>query len=204
MPAAPACMCSTIAEPVPAARYIWTIVFILAAASGARAQQKPPETFARGAWNFQLAAHTAFEIWNYNGNHEELYGFVPGLSYGVSEGVAAVVTFPMYYVDQRGVNAALQGITFGLRSRLYRRGGVTIYFDVDVGWSYADTRTPPRGTRFNYLALGTVGAVVPIARGLDLMTGVRLLHLSNNGIAGRDRNPDIEALGLQIGILRRF
>jgi hypothetical protein len=36
------------------------------------------------------------------------------------------------------------------------------------------------------------------------MTGVRLIHVSNNGLAGRDRNPDIEALGLQVGILRRF
>ena len=191
---------------MPAARFISTIAFILAAAPAARGQQQPlpVDPFERGAWNFQLAGHAAFETWNYNGNHEELYGFVPGLSYGLSDAVAAVVTFPMYYVDQRGVDAPLQGITFGLRSRLYRRGAVSIYFDVDVGWSYADTYTPPRGTRFNYLALGTVGAIVPIARGIDLMTGVRLIHVSNNGLAGRDRNPDIEALGLQIGILRRF
>jgi hypothetical protein len=191
---------------VPAARFIWTIVFILAAAPGARGQQQPlpADPFERGAWNFQLAGHAAFEIWNYNGNHEELYGFVPGVSYGISDAVAAVVTFPMYWVNQRGVDAPLQGITFGLRSRLYRRGLVSIYFDVDVGWSYADTYTPPRGTRFNYLALGTVGAMVPIGRGIDLMTGVRLIHVSNNGLAGRDRNPDIEALGLQIGVLRRF
>ena len=162
------------------------------------------DPFARGAWNFQLAAHAAFEIWNYNGNHEEMYGFVPGISYGLSDAVAAVVTFPMYYVDQRGVDAALQGITFGLRSRVYRRGRASIFFDFDVGVSYADTYTPPRGTRFNYLALGTIGAIVRVRRGLDVMAGARLAHVSNNGLAGRDRNPDIEALGLQIGVLRRF
>lgn len=190
---------------MPAARFIWTIVFILTAVSGARGQQQePPDTFSRGAWNFQLAAASAFEIWNYNGNHEEMYGFVPGLSYGLSDAVALVVAFPMYYVDQRGVDAGLQGITMGLRSRVYRRGRMSFYFDVEVGWSYADTYTPPRGTRFNYLALGTVGAMLPLRRDLDLMAGARLIHLSNNGLAGRDRNPDIEALGLQIGILRRF
>ena len=190
---------------MPAARSIWTLLFVTAFASPAAAQRAVPAgTFDRGAWNFQLAAHSAFEIWNYNGNHEELYGFVPGISYGLSDAVAAVVTFPMYYVDQRGVDAALQGITFGLRSRLYERNGAALFFDFDVGVSYADTLTPPRGTRFNYLALGTIGVIVPIARGIDLMTGARLIHVSNNGLAGRDRNPDIEALGLQIGILRRF
>jgi hypothetical protein len=190
-------------RPVP---HFLLALFLLGGAAPAAAQSERAldDPFARGAWNFQLAAHAAFEIWNYNGNHEELYGFVPGLSYGLSDAVAAVVTLPMYYVDQRGVNAALQGVTFGLRSRLYRRGRISIYFDFDVGVSYADTYTPPRGTRFNYLALGSAGTIVRLTRGLDLLTGVRLIHVSNNGLAGRDRNPDIEALGLQIGVLRRF
>ncbi|MDQ3070963.1 MAG: acyloxyacyl hydrolase [Acidobacteriota bacterium] len=164
----------------------------------------PDDPFLRRSWNFQLASHAAAEIWNYNGNHEEMYGFVPGISYGVSDAVAAVVSFPMYYVDQRGVNASLVGVTFGLRSRLYRRGRMSVYFDFDVGISAADTYTPPRGTRFNYLALGTIGVMVPIGPGLQLMAGLRLAHLSNNGLAGRERNPDIEALGPQIGVLRRF
>lgn len=186
--------------------YFLVALFLLGGAAPAAAQRERPldDPFARGAWSFQLAAHAAFEIWNYNGNHEELYGFAPGLSYGLSDAVAAVVTLPMYYVDQRGVNAALQGVTFGLRSRLYRRGRISVYFDFDVGVSYADTYTPPRGTRFNYLALGSAGAIVRVTRGLDLLAGVRLIHVSNNGLAGRDRNPDIEALGLQIGVLRRF
>ena len=198
-------MCSTITERVPSARFLLTAVCLLTALpASAQTERQWDDPFARGAWNFQLAAHSAFEIWNYNGNHEEMYGFVPGLSYGLSDAVAAVLTFPMYYVNQRGVDAALQGITFGLRSRLYRRGRASIFFDFDVGWSYADTYTPPRGTRFNYLALGSVGTIVRMKRGLDLMAGVRLIHVSNNGLAGRHRNPDIEALGLQLGVLRRF
>jgi hypothetical protein len=164
----------------------------------------PDDPFARGSWHLQLASHAAVEIWNYNGNHEEIFGLVPGVSYGLSDAVAAVVTFPMYYVDQRGVDAAFQGLTFGLRSRVFRRGRLSVFFDFDVGISYADTYTPPRGTRFNYLALGTIGVIVPIRRDLQLMAGVRLAHVSNNGLAGRDRNPDIEALGPQIGILKRF
>jgi hypothetical protein len=187
-------------------RTILLIAAILAVTPPARAQEspRPDDPFRIGSWNFQLAAHSAFEVWNYNANHEEMYGFTPGFTYGLSDAVAAVITFPMYYVDQRGVDAALQGITFGLRSRLYRRGAVSVFFDFDVGVSYADTYTPPRGTRFNYLALGSVGVMFPLTNGLQLMTSLRLAHLSNNGIAGRHRNPDIEALGPQIGVLRRF
>lgn len=194
---------------MPSARDIALLVLLAAAARPAAAQtasgpEPADDPFKRGSWNFQLAGHAAFEIWNYNGNHEEIYAFVPGLTYGLSDAVAAVIAFPLAYVDQRGIDAAFQGITFGLRSRLYRRGKLSIFFDFDVGVSYADTYTPPRGTRFNYLALGSIGAMVPIGRGLQLMGSVRLAHVSNNGIAGRDRNPDIEALGPQIGVLRRF
>jgi len=191
---------------VPAARHILIAVLLAAGAGAPAAAQSAPldDPFERGAWNFQLAGHAAFEIWNYNGNHEEIYGFVPGISYGLSDAVAAVVAFPMAYVDQRGVDAALQGITFALRSRVYRRGRASLYFDFEVGVSYADTYTPPRGTRFNYLAVGTVGIITPIRRGLDVMAGAKLIHVSNNGLSGRDRNPDIEALGVQAGILRRF
>ena len=46
--------------------------------------------------------------------------------------------------------------------------------------------------------------MMPIRDGLQLMAGLRLAHVSNNGLAGRDRNPDIEAPGPQIGVLRRF
>ena len=172
--------------------------------SAQHADPPAPDPFERGSWHFQLASHAAFELWNYNGNQEEIYAFVPGVSYGVSDGIAAFVTFPGAYVDQRGVDAAFQGVTFGLRSRVYRFGRTTVFLDFDVGVSYADTFTPPRGTRFNYLALGTIGVIRPIRRDLYLMAGARLIHLSNNGLAGRDRNPDIEALGPQIGILRRF
>lgn len=192
---------------MPAVRH-FLIALVLAAAAGATASAQTAaqldDPFLRGAWNFQLAGHAAFEIWNYNGNHEEIYGFVPAVSYGLSDSVAAVVAFPMAYVAQRGVDAALQGMTFALRSRVYRRGRASVYVDFEVGVSYADTYTPPRGTRFNYLAIGTVGIITPIRRGLDLMAGATLIHVSNNGLAGRDRNPDIEALGLRAGILRRF
>jgi hypothetical protein len=40
--------------------------------------------------------------------------------------------------------------------------------------------------------------------GTHLLTGVKLVHVSNNGLAGRARNPDIEAVGARIAVLTRF
>jgi hypothetical protein len=34
--------------------------------------------------------------------------------------------------------------------------------------------------------------------------GLRWVHVSNNSLAGRDRNPDIEAIGPTIGVLFGF
>jgi hypothetical protein len=43
-----------------------------------------------------------------------------------------------------------------------------------------------------------------VAPRTQLLVGLRWVHVSNNGIAGRQRNPDIEALGPQLGLLLGF
>jgi hypothetical protein len=45
---------------------------------------------------------------------------------------------------------------------------------------------------------------VRLRPGTHLLAGLRWIHVSNNGLAGRDRNPDIEAIGPQMGILISF
>jgi hypothetical protein len=166
--------------------------------------QAQDDPFARRAWNLQLSGHGAVETWNYNISREELWSIVPGFTYGVREGLALTATLPMYYVEQRGANAWLIGATIGLRGRLYRRARVSVFWEVDVGVSKAETYTPPRGTRFNYLALGGGGATVRLRPGTHLLAGLRWIHVSNFGLAGRDRNPDIEAVGPQIGVVIAF
>jgi hypothetical protein len=37
-----------------------------------------------------------------------------------------------------------------------------------------------------------------------VLGGITWVHVSNNGLAGRDRNPDIEAVGPRFGILLGF
>ena len=80
----------------------------------------------------------------------------------------------------------------------------SLFVEFDIGISEADTITPPRGTRVNYLALGGAGGTFALGRRLHLLGVIRWVHVSNGGREGRSRNPDIEAVGPQIGVLIPF
>jgi hypothetical protein len=162
------------------------------------------DPFARRGWHLELGGHGALETWNYNGSHEEMYGPRAGLTYGLGNGIAFIAGWPLYYVSQRGVDGYLFGATFGLRGRVYRRGRMSAFLEFELGISESDTAVPPRGTRFNYLVLGGAGATVRLRSGLHLLSGLKWVHVSNNGLAGRDRNPDIEAVGPHAAVLIRF
>lgn len=162
------------------------------------------DAFAKGAWHRELGVHGAIETWNYNVSHETLVGATVGLSYGLGKGVALVLSAPLYYVEQRTPDAWLLGFTWGGRWRVLERRRASLFLEGEVGVSRAEHDVPPGGTRFNYLALGTVGVTTKLRRDTHLLAGLKLVHVSNNGIAGRSRNPDIEAIGPRIAILTRF
>jgi hypothetical protein len=183
----------------------------LCALSGpaAHAQTPPPaaaadDAFAARAWHAELGTFGGLEAWNYNGSHEELSAIVPGFGYGLGRGVVLVGRALVGYVGQRGPDGFVLGATIGARGRLLRRPRWSLFWEGDVGISQADTYVPRRGTRFNYLAIGGIGATVPLQSRLHLLSGLRLIHLSNGGLAGRDRNPDIEAIGVHLGVLVEF
>jgi opacity protein-like surface antigen len=175
-------------------------------ASAQRAAPPPSadDPFARRGWHLELGGRGALEAWNYNISHEELFGIAPGLTYGLRNGLVLTLSWPLTYVSQRGVDAYVMGATFGVRERIYRRRRWSLFLGGELGVSEADTIVPPRGTRFNYLAQGTVGATVRLARGLHALAGIELTHVSNGGHAGRNRNPDIEAIGPRVGVLMGF
>jgi hypothetical protein len=182
---------------------------ILALGSPAAAQRAPApapaaDPFERRGWHLELAAHGALEAWNYNISHEELVGVVPAITYGLGRGLVLTGSWPMYFVSQRGSDAYLVGGTFGLRARLYRRERWAAFLEMKVGVSGADTYVPPRGTRFNYLAFGGGGVTMRIRPSVHWLAGLEWIHISNGGFAGRDRNPDIEAVGLRAGVLIGF
>ena len=162
------------------------------------------DPLSRRGWHLELSLHSAFEVANYNDNHEEMLGEFAGFTYGIHEGLALRVSTPLYYVWQRGTDGYLFGVTGGLRGRLVKKPRWSAFWEFEVGLVEADTHVPPRGTRFNYLAIGGGGVTVQIRPGIHLLGGLRFLHLSNNGLAGRSRNPDIEALGPTMGVLLGF
>lgn len=192
-----------------AAIVLLALLLSLLPAAGAAAQTRstqalPDDPLAQHGWHLDLTIHGAVEVANYNGNHEEMLGEFAGFTYGIREGLAVRVATPLYYVWQRGTDGYLFGVTGGLRGRLVKKSGWSAFWEFEVGVSEADTYVPPRGTRFNYLAIGGGGVTVRIRAGLHLLGGLRFVHLSNNGLAGPSRNPDIEALGPTIGVLYGF
>jgi hypothetical protein len=184
-------------------------VALFAAERPAQAQHTAGPTptddpFARQGWHLELAVHGAVEAWNYNISREEMAAGTAGFTYGLRNGLQFTASWPLYYVSQRGVDAVIMGATFGVRGRVFRRDRWTAFLELKVGVSDADTFVPPRGTRFNYLALGGGGATVRLRKGVHALAGLEWIHVSNGGFAGRDRNPDIEAVGPRVGVLLAF
>lgn len=177
-------------------------------AGDARAQSaassSATDVFAKGRWSAEFLAQAALEAWNYNPSHEELYGLTQGVTYGLRDGLVLMVRQRLFYVSQRRNDSRLLGMTSGLRGRVYRRGRASGFLQFDVGLSDAAVALPPGGTRFNYVAIGGGGVMVQIHRRLHAIAIVEVIHISNAGIAGHDRNPDIEAIGPSLGITIGF
>jgi len=158
------------------------------------------DVFGEGRWHAEFAAQAALEAWNYNPSHEELYGLVQGVTYGLRDGLMLTARQRFYYVSQRLNDSRLLGLTAGLRARVYRRGRASGFLQFDFGVSDAAIAVPPRGTRFNYVALGGGGFLVRINQRVHLLATLELIHISNAGLKGPDRNPDIEAIGPSLGV----
>lgn len=184
-------------------------ILILALLAGdARAQGTPSSTpedaFAKGRWRAEFLVQAALEAWNYNPSHEELYGLVQGVTYGLRDGLVLIARQRLYYVSQRRNDSRVLGITSGLRARVYRRGRASGFLQFDLGISDAAVALPPGGTRFNYVAIGGGGLMVQMNRRIQAIAAIEVMHISNAGLAGPDRNPDIEAIGPSLGITIGF
>jgi hypothetical protein len=202
-------MRSTIAQRRVAAWLLGAVLLLIvpvatAAQSSAPSNTPSDDPFARRAWTLELGGHGALETWNYNISHEEMQSMYTGITYGLGKGVTLKLGAPLYYVWQRGTDGYLLGFTIGVRSRALRRPRWSVFWEFEVGVSEADTDVPPRGTRFNYLALGGGGIAWRLRPGMHTLAGLRWVHVSNNGLAGASRNPDIEAVGPMVGMLISF
>jgi hypothetical protein len=173
----------------------------------AHAQQSSPradEPFANHRWHFEAGIHAALEAWNYNVSHEELYGLTESMTYGLREGLVLVARQHIYYVSQRANDSWLLGVTGGVRGRVYRRGRTQAYVEGDVGISDAAIAVPPRGTRFNYVAMGSGGVLIRVSPRVHALAALEWIHISNNSLKGPGRNPDTEAIGPRVGLVFGF
>ena len=162
------------------------------------------DAFAKGRWRAEFLVEGALEAWNYNPSHEELFGLVQGVTYGLKDGLVLMVRQRLYYISQRRNDSRLLGITTGLRARVYRHGRASGFLQFDIGVSDAAVALPPGGTRFNYVAIGGGGVMVRLNDRLQLLAALEVIHISNAGLAGPDRNPDIEAIGPSVGVTIGF
>jgi len=183
--------------------------FLLVLASAGRVAAQPaaaaePGPFAAHRWRFEFDGQGALEAWNYNGSHEELYALGEGLTYGMREGLALRMNQRFIYVSQRGEDAVLLGLTIGVRGRVYEHGRTSAFLQGEVGISHTALAAPPRGTRFNYLAIGGGGVMTRLNGRASLLAALQLIHISNASLKGPGRNPDIEAIGLSAGLNLRF
>ena len=184
------------------------ILLVLAAAGSASAQAAAPAApaspFARGRWHFEFAGQAALEAWNYNASHEEMYGLEQGLTYGLRDGLVLRMNQQFIYVSQRGEDGVVLGLTIGVRGRVLQRGRTAAFLQGEVGISHTAVAAPTRGTRYNYLAIGGGGLLLRLNGRAHLVTALQVLHLSNGGLKGRSRNPDVEAIGLSVGLNLHF
>jgi hypothetical protein len=180
------------------------LVLLVSASPHAQRAAGGEGPFARHRWHVEAGLHGALETWNYNVSHEELYGLTEGLTYGLKDGIVLTLNQHVYYVSQRANDSWLIGLTCGVRGRIYRRGRANVYIEGGIGLSDAAIAAPPRGTRFNYLAMGSGGVLVRLSPRVHALGALQWIHVSNNSLKGAGRNPDIEAVGPRVGFVVGF
>lgn len=181
-----------------------SLLLLAALAVCARDGYAQPDPFERRSWALELSATGLTEAWNYNRSREELVGIHPGITYAVRDGIMLHVGPTVWYVSQRGTDAFAIGLSGGARWAVWRGSRRALSLDLAVGGSRAESPVPPGGTRFNYIFRAGATLTWPAPGGVRAQAGVSWLHLSNNSLNGRGRNPDVQALGVQLGVLVPF
>ncbi len=162
--------------------------------------QAVDDPFAKGRWHAEFVAQAALEAWNYNTSHEEIYGLVQGMTYGLRDGLMLTARQRLYYLSQRLNDSRVLALPQVCVFESIAIAALSSFVQFDFGMSDAAVALPPRGTRFNYLALGGGGVLVSLKPRVHLLATLELMHVSNAECQGPDRNPDIEAIGPSLGV----
>lgn len=161
--------------------------------------------FEKGSLGVEFGGALMIEAWNLNDRREWLADGSAAVFWSFSRRATLLVEFHATRVEQvSSRNAFVNGLVPQVRWRLFDIPGGTLFGELGPGISWSDTRTPPRGTTFNYLIQGTIGVARRLGDRSHFVTGFRWLHISNASREGRGRNPDIEALGAYGGLSLAF
>jgi hypothetical protein len=197
-------------------RGTYVVMMLLLAPTAARADQgEPPRSpIERGTIGLEIAGGLYIEAWNLNDRRESLVEGNAAVWWSVIDNLTVLFEFHAMRVFQDPNRAAfVNGFAPVVRWHFVTGppdpapGGAhqwSVFAELGPGISWSDTRVPPRGTEFNYLVLAGTGLMGRLGRQTHLLTGFRWLHVSNNGLEGRARNPDIEAFGAYAGLAVSF
>ena len=161
------------------------------------AQEREP--FQKGVVGIEGSVAPLIEIWNLNGHREPMIEMNASFWGAVSDRVSLGIEFRHAFVIQHTPGSFVQGISPLFRWRFADKPAWDWFVEAGPGVSWSDLETPPRGTRFNYLFQAGAGAMRRMAGSQHLVIAYRFLHLSNNHREGRDKNPDLEMMGVYLG-----
>ena len=150
--------------------------------------------------NLEFSGQFLVEAWDLNLTKESLLGGTVALGYSLSDRVQLNTELSLLRVKQgASYEVLVPAISPIVRWRSHTHGPVSIFWEIGPGISYATNEVPVGGTRFNYVFQVGGGMSYTFSSGINLVGGLRWLHLSNNSLNGRDKNPDIQAVGIYVG-----
>ena len=153
-----------------------------------------------GSWALQLSGAFFLESWDLNAFRERLAGGSVSAFRQLTPRWAIGVETNLLHVRQNPLeDVILPALSLMARWTAFQHGKTTVFIEGGGGSSYASGVVPNEGTRFNLVTHTGIGLSRSVTPRIDLIGGARWLHVSNNGLDGRRRNPDIQALGLYVG-----
>ena len=165
-----------------------------------RVRQPVGEPGGRDRWHLELTGRFFLEAWDFNLYKEQLTGGAITLSRQLTPNWTLGAETSLLHVNQEPVgDVFLPAMSVMFRWSAFRVGETAVFLESGSGVSYASNEVPNDGTRFNLIFQGGAGLARPLSSRIDLVGGLRWLHVSNNGLDGRHHNPDIQAMGLFIG-----
>ncbi|MGE0703630.1 MAG: acyloxyacyl hydrolase, partial [Vicinamibacterales bacterium] len=157
--------------------------------------------FERGCQTLEISGLYQAEVWDLNETGDSVAGAAVAFSHALFDGWILAGEAIGLRVSQPSPIGHGVGGTALVRRRFFEWRRVTLFGDAGLGFTYADHPVPIGGTRFNYLLQAGIGASRSVTRRLAIIGHVRHLHISNNSLAGRTRNPDFRGMGAQVGML---